>query len=238
MKPSKRGMIGGGMESPVFTMFCNIIMFSGLIALYVFWIRNSYHQYILSWIIVLWVSFSGILAMYILYNTNAVTLKFADNVTPFGFRYESRIFPMMLFYSVGIGFLSKMISLLLVVISMQNVIHKSKSDSQQKWPYASDNQFTYYKWSFIGLSGIIFVSLFLIYFAASETGGTFGENMKKNAIYILASLLILGWSTIILYTGVSLYNKNNQIAKIHHKMTRRYAQPVTTTQPVTDQLIS
>ena len=185
----------GGTNPTIFAMYTNIILFAGLCWFYTMWFDLD-KQYIVSWILLFWITFSGMIVVYNLYTTEKIQFKFSDNITLFNMKSSTPIFPLTLFGLIISGFTALFVSLLLIVIPMKRKVDNSNKDKKFKLPF--NNQFLFFicKLLMIILSGILIISCFALFFGVpeiSETSHGFSNvNLFKNILcYIVPSFLIV-----------------------------------------------
>lgn len=196
------------MNPTIFVMYTNIILFAGLIWLYTMWFDLD-KQYIISWILFFWITFSGIIVAYNLYTTEKIQFKFSDNITLFNLKTSTPIFPFTLFGLIVSGIIALFVSLILMVVPMKKIIDNSSSEKEFRLPF--DNQYLLFTCKILSiiLSGILIFSCFMLFFGVpeiSESSHEFSiENMWKNIFFIISSLLIIIFLISLMKFSVDFY---------------------------------
>jgi hypothetical protein len=208
----------GGTNPTIFAMYTNIILFAGLCWFYVMWFDLD-KQYIVSWILLFWITFSSIIVVYNLYTTEKIQFKFSDNITLFNMRSSTPIFPLTLFGLIVSGMIALFVSLLLIVIPMKKKVDNSDKDKKFKLPFNNQYLFFICKILSVILSGILILSCFALFFGVpeiSETSHGFSNiNLLKNVLcYIVPSLLIVVFLISLMVLSVNFFTSTYNLKVI------------------------
>jgi ABC-type Fe3+ transport system permease subunit len=199
----------------IISVLTNFIIFSGLIALLVFWFFPSY-QYIISWVLFVWTVFSGMITVTDIYNSPKIQYKLQDINTPFGFKNDCAGFVSILFGSISIGILSLIISLILVLISLYSAIQKT-GDSKHIMPYDVHMKLMNYKISFIAEFIAIIIGVGALYTLPSEIGAKpveVSDNITRNIMYLVSSVAILCCVVSLFIYGVDFYQNGTKYIQL------------------------
>lgn len=191
---------GGANGSSLFT---NIIIYVSYAMLYLYWFTEEY-QYVISWIILFWTAISGPFLLYKIFNTEQIKNKFLDSITQFELNTSARVFPVLLFTTAVVTVLSKIISLILILVSLTRGTSKHKV----KLSYQHQATFSNYKIVYILLSALVMFSYAMLYFGTLADKYTTSkmENVVKNLIfYLLPTVIMIYMIYLLFHASVSLY---------------------------------